>query len=495
MRQVSGLYHGRGWQVEVGDDAEADDVLMASMHESMHDRLQMTTLFGCTVALLKDHAARASDEAVAIQASRLQQAATRVHEEFATWMSVVPAGWSDRLHRVFPVYGRHLLRAERRVRDLRGPYVAMHAVQAIARTCMQPLGLTTILHNTPPTEISARQLAHTCRPDARLITLERALTEHGWGPVSAWTGDAQDMSPERFAEEGDPGWGDLNRAAYDWCRSLLEEAGSPTLPYDGHLPFVDALRGALGIRRTQTTSSSPMIALMSVESETLILDEPLPAFVHPVDTPMSELMAGGEDGQHLFLAIRPRQELLSQYHLTDPISLEAHAAVLRCQREDDTVELLDVTDIPPADLGSAGPVVVSIAMSSLADESVRHQWRSLLGHHQSTVLCDLRPSTNIAGWMNDAAMMLRYAIVGIETRVGTIRLLIFRMENGGDVSRLYLAPISRLYSTGFQQWLRETPSLRERVMEDESLGDLPLVRYSAAHILLEERLFTFTSGD
>src|SRR2546428_9276244 len=31
----SGLYHGRGWTVEVGQDAEADEVLVASIHEAM----------------------------------------------------------------------------------------------------------------------------------------------------------------------------------------------------------------------------------------------------------------------------------------------------------------------------------------------------------------------------------------------------------------------------------------------------------------------------
>lgn len=103
----------------------------------MHDRLQMTTLYGCTVALLQERATRDGNEPALKQALALQRGSTRVHEEFATWMSTIPAGWgAERLVQAFPVYARHLNRAQRRVQSLRGAYLGMHVTQAVARACM-----------------------------------------------------------------------------------------------------------------------------------------------------------------------------------------------------------------------------------------------------------------------------------------------------------------------------------------------------------------------
>jgi hypothetical protein len=497
MRQVSGLYHHRGWRVEVGDDAEAEEVLVASMHEAMHDRLQMTTLYGCTVALLQERATRDRNEQALTQALALQRGSTRVHEEYATWMSTIPAGWGvETLMEAFPVYARHLVRAQRRVQALQGPYLAMHATQAVARACMQPAGLTELLDAHDPAALTAGMLDHSMRPDVRLQRLERALSNHGWGALNGWVGDAVDVSPERFAEDSDPEWGELNRTAYEWCSALLESLDCPTLPYDGHRPYVDSLREAIGLPETSDDMASSLVALMSVESETLVLDDPIPAAILPPGTPPAELAAGDDGRRHLFLAIRPRQRLLDQYQLAGgSLSDAPHVAVLRRLREDGTVEILDVTGLSPAAITSAGAVVVSIAMSSLAQDAVQQQWKPLLGRHQASVLCDLRPSVNLRGWLRDTALMVRYAIVGIETRAGMVRLLVFQIEDGTNASRIYMSPVSRLFSSGLLLWLNESQSLAGRTRRDDTLGDLPLLRFSAAHILLEERIFSFTTGD
>ncbi|MFJ4228422.1 hypothetical protein ACIPYV_12750 [Paenarthrobacter nicotinovorans] len=178
---------------------------------------------------------------------------------------------------------------------------------------------------------------------------------------------------------------------------------------------------------------------MSVESETLVLEDPIPAVVLPAGTSPAELTAGDDGRRHLFLAIRPRHRLLDQYQLTGgSLSNTAHIAVLRCQRDDGTVEILDVTESDPAALTGAGPVVVSIAMSTLAQEAVQQHWKPLLGRHRASVLCDLRPSANLGGWLRDTTLTLRYAIVGIEARVGTVRLLVFQIEDNAGASRIYV---------------------------------------------------------
>lgn len=497
MRQVSGLYHHRGWRVDVGDDAEAEEVLVASMHEAMHDRLQMTTIHGSTVALLQERATRDRNENALTQVMAIQAGSTRVHEEFATWMSATPAGWEiQTLRRAFPLYARHLERGQRRVQGLQGPYLSMHATQAVARACMQPAGLTELLDRHEPIALTAGMLDHSMRPDVRLQRLDRALSQHGWGPLMDWAGDATDLSPERFAEHNDPGWGELNQAAYEWCSQLLKSSGCPTLPYDGHRPYADSLREAIGLPATTDDMPPSLVALMSVESETLVLGDALPAVILPPGTPPAELAAGDADRRHLFLAIRPRKALLDQYHLTSgTLSDTPHVAVLRRLRVDGTVEILDVTELSPSALLNSSAVVVSIAMSSLAEEAVQLHWKPLLGRHQATVLCDLRPSANLLGWLRDSALAVRYAVVGIETRVGMVRLLVFQIEQGTSASRIYVCPVSRLYSTGLLLWFNEFQSLAGKTRRDDTLGDLPLLRFSAAHILLEERIFSFTTGD
>ena len=496
MRQISGLYHHRGWRVEVGDDADADEVLVASIHEAMHDRLQMTTIYGCTIALLQERAVRDENPQGVDETLAMQRNCARVHEEFATWMSTVPAGWgSEHLQKAFPLYVRHLRRATLRTASL-GDYLAMHACQGLARACMQPAGLVELLGQIDAIALSVGMLDHSMRPDARLVRLEQALRSRGWGPLSDWSGDALDLSPERFAEKNDPDWAELNQAAYDWCRGLLETAGCPTLPYDGHHSAVGALRSVLEISAASDDPASSFIAFMSVESETLILEDPLAAVALPPGTPPGALAAGDAARRHLFLAIRPRSALMAQYRLRGaPIGDAAHLAVLRCQGDDDVVELLDVTELAPQQLADAGPVIVSIAMSSLADEAVQRQWQPLLGRDRATVLCDLRPSVNIRGWLGDPWLRVRYTIVGVEGRVGTVRLLVFQIEDGATTSRLYIAPVSRLFSSALLLWFAEAPDNVGRARRDDTLGDLPLVRFTAAHIVLEERLFAFTSGD
>ncbi|TDO51558.1 hypothetical protein EV643_103297 [Kribbella sp. VKM Ac-2527] len=493
-RLPSGLYHRRGWMVEVGQDAEADEVLVASIHEAMHDRLQMTTVYGCLVDALHD--TLEPDQFSLIRA--FQTPATGVHEQFATWMSTVPTGWSATdLCRSFPLYLRHLSGAADRVRSLRGRYHSMHAIQGASRSCMQSASLAELLRDTELRDLTPAMINRTMRPDFRLARLDTALKRYGWGPLHDWSRDADSMDVDRFADDNDPEWAALNQEAYEYCRKLLNEAGCSTLPYDGHLPTVHALHRSLGrsaaVEHRQTSSSAA--ALLSVESETMVLSAPIPATVLDPTTPLSNLLCGGTDRVHLFLAIRPRTSILQQYQLSGhDLPPSEHLALLRAQT-DDGVEILDVSSRDPSELQAVGAVITSIAMSSLAVSQVVDRWRPLLGRTQAGVLCDLRPSTNLRAWLSDPRRQVRYAVFGVEGNAGWVRFLAFRVEQGGTSSRTYLAPISRLYSSGLQLWLAETPDLAERAVLDQTIADEPLVRFSVAHILLEERVFTFTTGD
>lgn len=493
-RSAHGTYHGRGWIVDVGGDAESDAVLVASIHEAMHDRLQMTTVYGMLVDFLAGFARGRDDELAARRAAALLRSSTRVHEEFATWMSVVPTGWGmERLTAEFPLYERHLARAAGRVSSLSGPYLCMHAVQAVARACMQPAGVSRMLHRGPVTQLSPSELRCVDRPDWRLARLDEALATRGWGPLASRESPPLDL--ELFAEANDADWADLSREAYEHCRALLEDDGCPTLPYDGHLPAVQAQSEHLGLDRGGVDPASATVALMSVESETIVLQGPLRARLVPQDLGPRTMLAGGDASPHLFLAIRPRIRVAAQYQLAEPLRASPHLALLRCEDGDGVVELMDVGDAEPRALVEAGHLVINISMTSLDDVEVRRRWDPILTSERTTVLLDQRPSVNLRSWLSVPGRRLRYSLFGVETLAGWVSVLAFQVLDGGHSSRVYLTPVSRLYSAGLLMSFAESDELRGRVQRDDTLADDRLVRVSIAHILLEERTFDCKAGD
>ena len=490
-RPPRGIYHGRGWTVDVGEDAEADAVVVASMHEAMHDRLQKTTAYG----LLLDRIEEEQSGRELAEAHAARRGCTRTHEEFATWMSCISAGWTaERLRAAFPVYERHLERADRRVRSLAGPYLGMHATQAVARSCMQSPAAADILATDNLRAEDLTRLTRWHRPDWRLARLEASIEHHGWGPLSDLAGLSSPLEPELFAEENDAEWGELNRTAYDWCATLLIKAGCPTLAYDGHLPSVRAGRLTAA---ASTVMSSPRVALMSVESEAVVLGDPLSAVVLPPGTDLAEMLAGGEQLAHLFLAIRPRERVVSQYEiLGGELPPSEHLAMLRCQRDDGTIELLDVSDTDPARMMELATVVASVSMTSAVRPEVSARWGPLLRPGVATVLADQRLSVNLPSWLEPAGRRLRYGVFGVETHVGWVRVLAFRVEADlGRRSRTYLTPVSRLYDAGLRLMFAEMPELAGRTVFDLSIADETDVRVSVAHILLEERSFDLRAGD
>lgn len=499
------MYHGRGWTVDVGADASALTVTIASMHEAMHERLQVTTIYGCVVILLQRLAVFEPAGLFKQRAATLIRGSMDVHEQFATWMSAVPAEWDrERIGCEFPRYLRHFDRAVARLDPIANPYLAMHAMQAAARACMQS-ALLAELANADITAVAPPLLDRTMRPDHRLAVLDRLLITRGFGPVTEYTGPSVDLAMSRFADDNAPEWAELNAVAYDWCAMLLTDAGYPTLPYDGHLAAVRTATEAaiahvgapIGVAAdTGVAPASIDVGLFAVESEQMMLGPLLPAFVHRPGTDPDEMLAGDAERAHLFLAIRPRRRLMAQYDIDDSaLPMRDHLAVLRCST-DDGIELLDVSDMSPAELCEGRAVIVSISMRSLADEQLRTHWSALLTRTQAAVLVDLRPSVHIPKWLADPALRLYWTVFGAETPYGTIRLLAFRLvHTDGTPSRLYLTPVSALYASGFELWLAESPAVAGRAERDDTLAAGPLVRFSIAHLSTEEHHFDFHAGE
>jgi hypothetical protein len=493
--------------VNVGQDADSDATDVAAMHEAMHDRLQFSTIYGGLVLVLSALGDATDDDRWNTRATMMARAYRTVHEEFATWMSITAFGWTvDRLHQQFPLYTRHARSAAGRVATLTDPYLAIHAVQAAARAAMQTAQLAETLTRDGLHTLLAGPIPRSMQPDYRLHRLSRQLAAHGWGPLASADHTAT-PSLEEFAAARDVAWDDLNAAAYHWCAQLLATDGCPTLPYDGHIPYLQAAAaeavevagGPIGLaaQRRQESLGTADIALFAVESQTTNLGPRLPARLYAPPRPLSTMLAGDAQRIHLFLTIRPRQRVLDQYDITGiPLAQRSHVALLRCGT-DAGIDLYDVTDLGPETLLTLDvPVIVSISMKSLADSTVRSPWSALLTRQSCTVLVDLRPSEHLRDWLTEAGTSLHYSFIDSETPTDTVRLFVFAIEDdSGNRSRTHLCVVPRLYAAGLRLWFAETAELNGRTHHDQRLADSLLVRITLAHLVTEERSFDFHAGE
>jgi hypothetical protein len=506
-----GLFHPFGWEVDVGSDAGGAAAAMASMHESMHDRLQQTTIWGCTISLLFAIAESTRDEQAQSTAMGMLAACRDTHEQFATWVAMVVARMRpEDLRPQYPRYFRYANRAERAVASVPGIYLRLHAAQAIARACMQPTALAGLIGDGVGL-LRLPQMDRSMRPDYRLAVLVKRLAESGWGELPA--NGRVDMPLEEFAENDDPDWLEVNQWFHRRAEYLLNGAGLPTLELDNHIPHVVAAQrqavtdagGPIGLRTADMSSSAADdgakdTVMFSLESEKLNIGPKLQAEILPRDTDPLAMLAGDSSHAHLFLAIRPVHRLALHYEPAPPSSSGQVALLRRIvgNGDDRRVQLLDVSGHPPESLtGLQVPLITSISMRSLADEPTAARWRPLLRRQTSTVLCDLRPSAHIINWLDNPDHLLKFSIIGKQTHVGLVRCLLFAMETRTGQSRLFLNVISRIFARGFDFWIAEHPRFSERAFRDDTLATAndQLLDYTLAHLVTEERQFDFDAGD
>jgi hypothetical protein len=506
-----GLFHPFGWEVEVGSDAGGAVTAMASMHESMHDRLQQTTIWGCTISLLFAMAESSGDARAQSTAMGMLAACRDTHEQFATWVAMVTARMRpEELQPQYPRYFRYASRMERNVASIPGIYLRLHAAQAVARACMQPSALAALISDGV-SSLTLPELDRSMRPDYRLAILSKRLAESGWGELPAH--GRADLSLEEFAEGDDPHWLEVNQWFHQRAECLLTEAGLPTLELDSHVPYVVAAQqravsdagGPIGLRLTDTSSTADDgdikdTVMFSLESEKLTLGPKLPAEILPPGTDPLAMLAGDPDHAHLFLVIRPAHRLALHYEPAPQFGLP-HVALLRRiigDGDERRVQLLDVSEYTPESLTSLQvPVIASVSMRSLADEPTAARWRPLLRPQTSTVLCDLRPSGHIISWLDHPDYLVKFSIIGKRTHVGIVRCLLFVMETQSGRSRLFLNVISRIFARGFDFWIAEHPRFAGRAIRDDALAtdNDQLLDYTLAHLVAEERQFDFDAGD
>ncbi len=114
---------------------------LSTVHESWHDRLQFTTVYGLLVQVLWELGETTGRDGFTVRGDGLLLGATRVHEEFAAWSTELLAGEGrDELRAAYPVYARHADRAVGRLGEVPGDYLRLHATNALYRSCMQHPG-------------------------------------------------------------------------------------------------------------------------------------------------------------------------------------------------------------------------------------------------------------------------------------------------------------------------------------------------------------------
>lgn len=504
-----GAFHPRGWHIEVGSDAGSDMTAVASMHEAVHERLQHTTLWGWLIQLSFAYAQATGEDAPRATAVSMLAACRHVHEEFATFTSMITASLRpEDLEADYPAYAGHARRAQSAVAGIDSSYHQLHAIRAVARACMQPQRLAELVSVTGVPGLTMAAIDRSMRPDHRLSVLARSLRESGWGEPP--TSIAADVPLRDFAELGDDNFTAVDGWYYDRAALLLRNAGMPTLGHDAQVPIVSALHRALeeqtgsslGYFRAgeQSEDDDLDVVISAHESETLSLRPPLPASVVPPDTP-DEALTSGDDALHLFVALRPAARISAQYTLDHRWQAE-QVAVLRTTAAVDgqrAVILKDVTGADPASLAALRvPLIVSASWRSTADEALMARWRPFMTQDNSTVLCDLSVSRHIISWVAAGDRQLRYTIAGFKTPWGLVRCLVFRMTNGASGrSRLHLAVASRTYLRAFDLWVEEHPRFRGRAERSDDMLDehQPLVEITLNHVLAEERLFGLDAGE
>lgn len=516
MKRAHGRYHGLGWVIDLseGDVPEADR--LTSIHETWHDRLQFTTMYGLLVQVLWVIGAAASDTRWSVQADALLAGAVRTHEEFAAWMTERVAGQAlAALREAYPIYASHADRAQQRLCLVGSDYDLMHAANAVYRGCMQSAAVATAIDESPPVpleRLTAATLSRAARPDYRLRVLTGQLRRHGWGAAA---GTTHQRSVRDYVDQDDADWDRVSRGFYDRCVALLAEAGCPTLPYEGQLARVEMLheRAVRTVGRpirlvpasasTEGAESDVDVALRALEGEQLRLRTPMPAAVAGTHTPMTALISGrGDQRRHLFVAIRPAARLRRAYTLHGAqLSAAPFLAVLRSSSTSDglrTVTLMDVTELSPVDLAPAGvPVLTSVSMCTLADDAVRQRWGPLLTVEASTVLVDLSPTRHLRLWLNGQNHLLRYAIVRYQAVERIVVAVVWQLATAaGSVSRLHIALVTPTYAAALEVWLDSHPQLRARAVRDDGLVDRneALVSTTIGHLLAEEPSFDFQAG-
>ncbi|MFE9958963.1 hypothetical protein [Micromonospora sp. NPDC005299] len=515
MTPAHGRYHGTGWVIDLsqGEVVEADR--LTSIHETWHDRLQFTTMYGLLVQVLWSVADASGERGWLKQANTLLAGAVRTHEEFAAWMTEQLAGPAlPSLRASYPDYAAHADRARQRLQLTDDPYTLIHALNALYRSCMQPSAIAETIAADPAVPLERMTLAsfsRTARPDHRLRVLTARLRTHGWDTVPRDTGL---HTVRDYADQDDDAWEEVNRVFYDRCAQLLTEAGCPTLPYEGQLAHVERLHAHAiqtidrPIRLVPASASSlghqtdADVVLRSMESEQLRLRAVIPATVADAEAPISSLVSGRGAGRHLFLAIRPSPRVRSAYVLDGaPIPHRRHLALLRSSVADigRRVVLLDVTGRAPADFLAVGlPVVTSISMAALSDDEVRERWGPLLTVDRSTVLVDLSPTRHLRLWLTGDSHRLRYALARYQATGRTVIALVWQLHlDAGATSRLHIALVTPAYAAAFEVWLDSHVHLRERTERDDDLTDRHevLLSMTIGHLLAEEPTFDFQAFD
>jgi hypothetical protein len=515
-RRARGVFGQFGWRLHQGAESDGIDARLVSAHELHHDRLQVSTAHGFLTHVVAALAVETADARWQGLLAGLQSVARRVHEQFATWTALVTLNLSrEDLVDQLPGYLGYFEDVETLAADTESPYLKMHLVHALHRAAMQTHALR-IVAERGIRNLRLRDLGRQHRPDWRIGVFDRgALSGFARATAAEWENDdrwpsLQDavLSDAVYGLAYEDMWNDMNRRAYQLARTVLESRGAPTLDYDGHLEWTDdvlaqarAITGTrLGVMLASeaTHGEHADIAIFSMEGETLVVrDQPLPATV--VSDAPAVLISGEEPYEHVYVSVRHRERLTSQWRFDRASALgsdDVVAVVRRTVLVDDKriVEVRPLND--PAELDPvAGIVSGDISMAALGDSAVAERWGSTLGAENSVVLWDLQPSRHVRLWMTEPRQRLRYAVLNAERSGRTTMVFVAQVVTDEGRSRLFVAPASDLFVRAIRAWMLEV-GLGDRATPDNGLiaENDRVLQIVLGHMLGEETTFDFLAG-
>lgn len=537
-----GDYHHFSWRVMLREDTSAGVAQMVSLHEGFHSDLDRATDYGCLLTVYGSLALNLPDAHYKKVHRRLLDYARSTHETYATYLSVLflavnQVAQPSVLIEALSGYKTHYQLGERLVRGLRGNYLRMHAAMSALRVCMQgpvsqqalAIGLDRFLvrdlgtRNLPDERLRAITEFVTGEPNFWLSVIEQARSQRPdwrlWEPILASEQD-DSLFNQLLDEDPDEVTAFLLGLFHQAVADRLAEHGLLTLPYDGHLPFIEPLAEAAHrlapgneVVRAQIKSdieiSKQFGSTLYFAAERLVLRAPPPraellplALMPEVDWP--ELREDIGAGEHFYVATRMPARLLEQYEFSenDRALLESYGdepvtcVQTRFLIDDEITHALFPLDDPHQleQLAQVGPLFSNLSMAALADERWAGIWAAALyAHTRATVLFDLSPFQHFYAWHERRALRVKYGLINLAEAEGRFSTLACEVEAHG-ARWLLLAPCTTVVFNALRMYINRLPDQPEQTFaaEPQFIRDNEeLLRVALHHLLSKESFFDF----
>lgn len=182
---MKGIYNHSYWQLLLEDNNQLPlGNVLSSIHESLHDDLNTSTLYGNILMILKYLYTETNNAKYNKLLNVLTLNSKDSHEIYATYLSMLILNntkgviYSKEFNKIFPEYKSYVLMAESLLPGLNNTYVQTHALSSIIKICFQ----NTMFYEACKNFINLNnyKLRTHDYPDYRLNILSQKITGDFW---------------------------------------------------------------------------------------------------------------------------------------------------------------------------------------------------------------------------------------------------------------------------------------------------------------------------